>query len=175
MNLNLYNNNNNNNNVRISRALFHVKRAQLRWTGANTKIEKYMHIRHSKKVGVRKIMLKHPIKKKTKNKKQKNPLSNGSTVSLLPWAPGALALQIIIIIIIIIIIELAGAIQDFLQSPHCAANCLQHTYSSGLGAIMCKSRATQIAHHVQITCNSDRSSCANHVQLRSLMCKSRAT
>ena len=33
------NNNNNNNSERISRALFHVKHAQLRWTGANTKIE----------------------------------------------------------------------------------------------------------------------------------------
>ena len=32
-------NNNNNNNERISRALFHVKQAQLRLTGANTKIE----------------------------------------------------------------------------------------------------------------------------------------
>ena len=31
--------NNNNNNERISRALFHVKHAQLRWTGADTKIE----------------------------------------------------------------------------------------------------------------------------------------
>ena len=30
---------NNNNNERISRALFHVKHAQLRWTGANTKKE----------------------------------------------------------------------------------------------------------------------------------------
>ena len=38
-------NNNNNNNERISRAPFHVKHAQLRWTGANTK---HMHIRHSK-------------------------------------------------------------------------------------------------------------------------------
>ena len=33
------NNNNNNNNERISRASFHVKHAQLRWTGANTKIQ----------------------------------------------------------------------------------------------------------------------------------------
>ena len=35
----------NNNNERISRAPFHVKRARLHWTGANTK---HMHIRHSK-------------------------------------------------------------------------------------------------------------------------------
>ena len=34
-----YYNNNNNNNERISRALFHAKQAQLRWTGANTKIQ----------------------------------------------------------------------------------------------------------------------------------------
>ena len=38
-NSNNNNNNNNNNNERISRALFHVKHAQLRWTGKNTKIE----------------------------------------------------------------------------------------------------------------------------------------
>ena len=31
--------NNNNNNEHISRAPFHVKHAQLRWTGANTKIQ----------------------------------------------------------------------------------------------------------------------------------------
>ena len=30
----------------------------------------------------------------------------------------------------------------FLQSAHCAANCLQYVLSSGQGAIMCKSRAT---------------------------------
>ena len=34
--------------------------------------------------------------------------------------------NIIIIIIIIIIITFKGAIRDFLQSPHSAANCLQH-------------------------------------------------
>ena len=45
--------------------------------------------------------------------------------------------RIIIIIITIIIIALKGAIRDFLQSPHCAANCIQH-----VRAILCKSRAT---------------------------------
>ena len=54
------------------------------------------------------------------------------------------------LIIIIIIIAFKGAIQDFLQSPHSAANCLQHIRSSGPGAIVCKSRATHRAH---ITCN----------------------
>ena len=53
-------------------------------------------------------------------------------------------------IIIIIIIAFKGAIWDFLQSPHSAANCLQHARSSGPGAIVCKSRAT---HRVLITCN----------------------
>ena len=49
---------------------------------------------------------------------------------------------ITIIIIIIIIIALKGAIRFFFkQSPHCAANCLQHGSSSGPGAIVCKSRA----------------------------------
>ena len=36
------------------------------------------------------------------------------------------------------------------QSPHCAANCLQHVRSSGQGAVVCKSRAT---HRALITCN----------------------
>ena len=38
----------------------------------------------------------------------------------------------------------------FLQSPHCAANCLQHVSSSGPGTIVCKSRAT---HRALITSN----------------------
>ena len=38
----------------------------------------------------------------------------------------------------------------FLQSPHCATNCLQHARPSGRGAIMCKSRAT---HRSLIRCN----------------------
>ena len=63
---------------------------------------------------------------------------------------------VVIIIIInnnnkIIIIEFKGAIRDFLQSSHCAANCLQHVRSSGPGAIVCKSRVT---HRGLITCKS---------------------
>ena len=56
-----------------------------------------------------------------------------------------------IILIIIIIIAFQGAIRDFffLQSPHSAANCLQHVRSSGPGATVCKSRAT---HRALITC-----------------------
>ena len=45
------------------------------------------------------------------------------------------------------------------QSPHCAANCLQHTRSSGHGAIVCKSRATNTSsvYHVQhIVCHVAR-------------------
>ena len=38
----------------------------------------------------------------------------------------------------------------FLQSPHCAAICLQHVRSNGPGAIVCKSRAT---HRTLITCS----------------------
>ena len=56
---------------------------------------------------------------------------------------------IIIIIIIIIIFAFKGGIQDFLQSPHSAANFLQHVRSSSTGAIVCKSRAT---HRALITC-----------------------
>ena len=36
---------------------------------------------------------------------------------------------------------LKGASGDFEQSPHCAANCLQHVRPSVQGAIVCKSRA----------------------------------
>ena len=39
-------------------------------------------------------------------------------------------------IIIMIIIAFRSAIQDFLQSPHCPVNCLQHICSSGLGAVV---------------------------------------
>ena len=52
--------------------------------------------------------------------------------------------------VIIIIITLKGVIRDFSQSPHCAANCLQHVHSSDPGAIVCKSHATDRA---LITCN----------------------
>ena len=48
------------------------------------------------------------------------------------------------------IIAFKGAMGDFLQSPHCAANRLQHVRSSGSGAIVCTSRATHLA---LITCN----------------------
>ena len=53
-------------------------------------------------------------------------------------------------LIIIIIIAFKGAIRDLLQSPHSAANCLQHARSSGPGVIVCKSRAP---HRALITCN----------------------
>ena len=59
-------------------------------------------------------------------------------------------MMMMMIIIIIIIIAFTGAVPDVLQSPHCAANCLQHVRSSGPGAILCKSRAT---HRALITCN----------------------
>ena len=52
-------------------------------------------------------------------------------------------------IIIIIIIAFKGTIRDFVQSPHSAANCLQHVRPSGLGATVCKSRAT---HRARIMC-----------------------
>ena len=55
-----------------------------------------------------------------------------------------------VIIIMIIIIALKGAIREHLQSPHGAANCLQHVRSRGQGAIVCKSRATNRA---LIMCN----------------------
>ena len=36
-----------------------------------------------------------------------------------------------------------------LQSPRCAANCLQYVRSSGQGAFVCKSCNTSSAYHVQ--------------------------
>ena len=63
---------------------------------------------------------------------------------------------IITTITIIIIIAFKGAIRDFLQSPHSAANCLKYTLSSGQGAIVCKSRATHralIACKCHVTCH----------------------
>ena len=54
-----------------------------------------------------------------------------------------------VIIIIIIIITFKGVIRDLLQSPHSAANCLQHVRSSGPSANVCKSCAT---HRAFISC-----------------------
>ena len=51
----------------------------------------------------------------------------------------------------IIISKLKGRIGDFLQSSHCAANCLQRAHSSGPGTIVCKSCATHRA--LSATCN----------------------
>ena len=53
------------------------------------------------------------------------------------------------ILLLLLLIAFKGAIRDFLQSPHSAANLLQHVRSSGPGAIVCKSRAT---HRALITC-----------------------
>ena len=51
--------------------------------------------------------------------------------------------------IMMMIIAFKGAIRDLLESPHSAANCLQHVRSSGMRAIVCKSRAT---HRALISC-----------------------
>ena len=40
-------------------------------------------------------------------------------------------------------LTLKDAIRDFLQRPHCVANCLRHVRSNKQGAIVCKSHATQ--------------------------------
>ena len=53
--------------------------------------------------------------------------------------------------IMIIMIVLKSIFQDFFYNHlHYAANCLQHIFSSGQGANMCKSCAT---HRALITCN----------------------
>ena len=58
---------------------------------------------------------------------------------------------IIIIIIIIIIIAFKGAIREFLQSPHCAAN-VSNTYAQ-------VARAQQCANHVQHIERLSRATC----------------
>ena len=54
-----------------------------------------------------------------------------------------------------IMIAFKGAIREFLQSPHCAANRLQHLRSSGPGR-----------YRVQITCNTSSVYHVQHVVLR---------
>ena len=54
------------------------------------------------------------------------------------------------LILVVVIMTLGSAIQDFLQSPYCATNCLQHIRWCGQGAVMCKSHAT---HQAVIMCN----------------------
>ena len=67
-----------------------------------------------------------------------------------------LLIIIIVTIMIIIIIALKGTIRDFLQSPHCATNRLQHARSSGPGAIVCKSRASRAFHVQHVVCHMVR-------------------
>ena len=55
-----------------------------------------------------------------------------------------------------IMIAFKGAIGDFLQSPHCAANCLPHV----------RTLKRPGANRVQITCNTSET---NHVQHVCLM------
>ena len=57
---------------------------------------------------------------------------------------------VVVVVEVVIVIALEGAIRDFLKSPHCATNCLQHVHSSGPGAIVCELRAT---HRTIIKCN----------------------
>ena len=76
-----------------------------------------------------------------------NPTIEVVTFHLHGWR--MLGVFLLLALIIIIIITFKGAIRDFSQSPHSAANCLQHVRSSGPGAIVCKSRAT---HRALIMC-----------------------
>ena len=73
---------------------------------------------------------------------------------------------VVVVVVVVVVVELKGAIRDVLQSPHCAANCLQHVRSSGPGAVVCKSRATQ---RTLITCiMSCATCCEGTAQLLSL-------
>ena len=60
-------------------------------------------------------------------------------------------LKVVEVVVVAIIIALNCAIRDFLQSPHCAANRLQHVRSNGPGAIMC--------NHVQHIERLSRATC----------------
>ena len=60
-------------------------------------------------------------------------------------------MMVMMMMMMMMMITFKGAIRDFLQSPHCAANRLQHVRSSGPDAIMCKSHAS---HRALITCNN---------------------
>ena len=67
--------------------------------------------------------------------------STPSCTALVGWDRKCITVMMIIIIVIIVIIAFKGAIRDFLEFSHSAGNCLQHTRSSGPGAI--------VANHVQ--------------------------
>ena len=67
-------------------------------------------------------------------KDEQSCLEYGLTHHEVPHDRFAESRNLYLIIIIIIIIAFKGAIRDFLQSPHSAANCLQHVCSSGPGA-----------------------------------------
>ena len=72
---------------------------------------------------------------------------------LLPSFLGFLTVMVIAwlkLLVLIVMIALKGAITDFLQSPHCFANCLRHESSSGSGAFVCKACA---AHKALTACN----------------------
>ena len=76
-------------------------------------------------------------------------LEDKMTPLMIPPIDQGMRKTVIELMIIMIIIALKGAIRDFLQSPHSAANCLQHVRSCSPGASVCKSRAT---HRALITC-----------------------
>ena len=74
------------------------------------------------------------------------------------WKKMMMMMMMIIIIIIIIIIKaLKGAIRDFLQSPHCAANYFKQVRSRG-----------PVCNRVQITCNTSSAYHVQHVVLRAM-------
>ena len=61
-----------------------------------------------------------------------------------------LMVMVIMMMMMMKMVTLKGVIQDFLPSPHCAANCLEPVRSSGQGAIICKSYVT---YRALTTCN----------------------
>ena len=55
-------------------------------------------------------------------------------------------LVVAVVVVVVVTRAFQAAIRDFLHSPHCVANRLQHVRSSGLGAVVCN---TSSAYHVQ--------------------------
>ena len=66
------------------------------------------------------------------------------------WAVSVTVSTWLVPAMVIIIIAFTGTVRDFLQSPRCATDYLQHLRSSAPGTIVCKSRATR---QVLVTCN----------------------
>ena len=71
---------------------------------------------------------------------------------------------------LVITVIMIGTIWDFLQSPHCTVNRLQHVRYSGLGSIMCKPYATHwvLISATCVTCHEGTAQLLSLTELKSL-------